>query len=253
LNFINLSLYLLAPENSKIEASPKFPLPDYARQSNLHIRQAKKNKPQTLSVSAFLTDGLGRDSIESEQARTSLLVALLKALEAYIQQHSSASAFIEAFEPSLNVVQAVATGAEWNKEVKKSLDHVSGRLQRQIKFAIERRTKTPLRMQHHRPIPIAQYVPKFEEGYSMDKHYDPDHERSQFNKLKAQTAKERKGAIRELRKDNMFMAREKLKTIKQKDEQYQKMVTGVMTVLEADQAEKKELEFQKRKEQGKFH
>ncbi|KAJ2963022.1 hypothetical protein NQZ79_g2018 [Umbelopsis isabellina] len=253
LNFINLSLFLLAPEKSKVEASPKFPLPDYAHQSKLHIQQPKKNKPQTLSVSAFLTDSLGRDTIESEQARTSLLVALLKVLEAFTQQYSSTSAFVEAFEPSMNVVQAVTAGAEWNEEVKKSLDHISGRLQRQIKFAIERRTKTPLRMQHHRPVPIAQYVPKFEEGYSMDKHYDPDHERSQFNKLKAQTAKERKGAIRELRKDNMFMAREKLKTIKQKDEQYQKMVTGVMTVLEADQAEKKELEFQKRKEQGKFH
>ncbi|KAG2186157.1 hypothetical protein INT43_002595 [Umbelopsis isabellina] len=253
LNFINLALYLLAPEKSKVEASPKFPLPEYAHQSKLHIQQPKKNKPQTLSVSAFLTDGLGRDSIKSEEARTSLLVALLKVLEAYTQQYSSTSAFVEAFEPSMNVVQAVTAGAEWNKEVKKTLDHISGRLQRQIKFAIERRTKTPLRMQHHRPVPIAQYVPKFEEGYSMDKHYDPDHERSQFNKLKAQTAKERKGAIRELRKDNMFMAREKLKTIKQKDEQYQKMVTGVMTVLEADQAEKKELEFQKRKEQGKFH
>lgn len=253
MNFINLSLYLLAPEKSKVESSPKFPLPDYAHQSKLHIQQPKKNKPQTLSVSAFLTDGLGRDSIKSEQARTSLLVALLKVLEAYTQQYNSTSAFVEVFEPSMNIVQAVTAGAEWNGDVKKTLDHVSGRLQRQIKFAIERRTKTPLRMQHHRPVPIAQYVPKFEEGYSMDKHYDPDHERSQFNKLKAQTAKERKGAIRELRKDNMFMAREKLKTIKQKDEQYQKMVTGVMTVLEADQAEKKELEFQKRKEQGKFH
>lgn len=133
-----------------------------------------------------------------------------------------------------------------------NLDNVHDRLKRQIKFGTEKRIKAPLRMQHHRPVPIAQYVPKFEEGYSMDRHYDPDQERAQFNKLKAQTAKERKGAIRELRKDNMFMAREKLKNIKEKDARYQKMLTGVMTVLEADQAEKNELEFQKRKEQGKF-
>jgi len=252
LNFINMSLYILAPQESKQNVSIKFPLPDYIHSLKLHITEGKKRSAQPLSVSAFLTDGLDRGGIETEQTRISLLVGIVKVLEAYMQLYGSTAAFVETFEPTLAIVQSIADVTKWNKDVKASLNHISDRLERQLKFAIERRTKTPLRMQQHRPVPIAQYVPKFEEGYSMDRHYDPDHERAQFNKLKAQTAKERKGAIRELRKDNMFMAREKLKNIKQKDERYQKMITGVMTVLEADQAEKKELEFQKRKEQGKF-
>lgn len=102
-------------------------------------------------------------------------------------------------------------------------------------------------MQYHKPIPIAQHLPKFEQGYSLDRHYDADHERAQMNKLKAQVKKERKGAIRELRKDNMFLAREKVKQRQEKDEEYNKMIKGVMGMLETDQAEKNQLEREKKK------
>lgn len=124
---------------------------------------------------------------------------------------------------------------------------MEGRLQKQIKFCKEKRSKTPLRMQQHRPIPIAQHLPKFEKAYSMDRHYDPDHERSQQHKLESQLKKEKKGALRELRKDNQFIAREKAKERKQKDEDYNKMVKGVMTLLEGEQSELKRLEREKDK------
>lgn len=124
---------------------------------------------------------------------------------------------------------------------------VQGRLERQIKFCKEKRTKTPLRMQQHRPIPIAQHLPKFEKAYSMDRHYDPDHERAQQHKLESQVKKEKKGALRELRKDNQFIARERAKERKQKDEEYNKMVKGVMTILEGEQSELKRLERENKK------
>lgn len=81
----------------------------------------------------------------------------------------------------------------------------------------------------------------------MDKHYDPDRERAELNKLKAQVKKEKKGAMRELRKDNMFMAREKLKARKQQDEEYKKKMNSVMALLESEQAEKKRMDKKKRK------
>lgn len=102
-------------------------------------------------------------------------------------------------------------------------------------------------MQQHRPIPIAQHLPKFEKAYSMDRHYDPDHERSQLHKLESQLKKEKKGALRELRKDNQFIAREKAKERKHKDDEYNKMVKGVMTILEGEQSELKRIEREKAK------
>ncbi|KAI8141261.1 nucleolar protein 14, partial [Fennellomyces sp. T-0311] len=170
----------------------------------------------------------------------------LRLLTKCLQLYASTPALVEIFEPLHSIITQMASGS-WHKDIESSLNTLEDRLKRQMKFCKDKRIKTPLQMQSHRPIPIAQHLPKFEKGYSLDKHYDPDRERSEYNKLQAQIKKEKKGAMRELRKDNMFMAREKVKERKQKDAEYDKMIKGVMNILEGDQAEKKRLEREKRR------
>jgi nucleolar protein 14 len=119
LNFINLSLYILAPQEIKRDLAISFPLPEYVRNLELHITEAKKTSPQPLSVSGFLTDNLGRAEVDADQARISLLVGIVKVLEAYMQLYGSTAAFIEAFEPSLALVQAInGSATKWNSAVK---------------------------------------------------------------------------------------------------------------------------------------
>ena len=152
-------------------------------------------------------------------------------------------------------------------------------LQRFQKFSIQNRK--PLELQHHKPIPIPTHIPKFQEKYiinfiyllisntiiyflnlflmiisfftysfSIDKHYDPDKERAKLNKLKSQYKKERKGAIRELRKDSQFIARQHTNEIKEKDIIYKKKINNIMYILENEQSEKKA--FEKAKKYGKL-
>src|ERR1700730_16239348 len=103
-----MSLYILAPQESKQNVSIKFPLPDYIHSLKLHITEGKKRSAQPLSVSAFLTDGLDRGGIETEQTRISLLVGIVKVLEAYMQLYGSTAAFVETFEPTLAIVKSIA-------------------------------------------------------------------------------------------------------------------------------------------------
>jgi hypothetical protein len=63
-------------------------------------------------------------------------------------------------------------------------------------------SREPLQLQRHKPIPIPTYLPKFDEGFRPGRHNDPDSVRNEHNKLKALLKKEKKGAMRELRKDN---------------------------------------------------
>lgn len=86
-----------------------------------------------------------------------------------------------------------------------------------VKFASS--SRKPLLLQKHKPIPIATFIPKFDEGYNPNRKFDPDTERAEASKLKSLYKKEKKGAIRELRKDNKFLASEdqKLKAIKDAD------------------------------------
>lgn len=130
---------------------------------------------------------------------------------------------------------------------------LSRKLEKLLKFA--QQARVPLTLQAHRPIPIASNAPKFEENYSVDKvSYDPDQARQEISKLKAAVKKEHKGALRELRKDSQFMAREKIKTRRSDDSAYhEKMARLVRTVATEEGAEKNkyEREKQSRKRKGK--
>ena len=91
-----------------------------------------------------------------------------------------------------------------------------------IKFSSS--SRKPLLLQHHKPIPIATYIPKFDEGYNPNRKFDPDTERAEANKIRSLYKKEKKGAIRELRKDNKFLAGEEQKIKAVKDAEYGKKV-----------------------------
>ena len=79
-------------------------------------------------------------------------------------------------------------------------------------------SRKPLFLHNHSPLAIKRSIPQVRRKLQSDRHYDPDRERSDLNKLKAEHKREHKGAMRELRKDANFIARESLREKKEKDE-----------------------------------
>lgn len=51
-----------------------------------------------------------------------------------------------------------------------------------------------------------EYNPRYEDDFNAHADYDPDRSRSQARKLQRQLVKEKRGAMRELRRDAAFMA-----------------------------------------------
>ena len=47
-------------------------------------------------------------------------------------------------------------------------------------------------MHHHKPLAIKMAIPKFEESYNPNKHYDPDRERTENAKLQKELKREKK-------------------------------------------------------------
>ena len=131
--------------------------------------------------------------------------------------------------------------------VQTRLQSLQDTLSRLVKFALQARR--PLRLQAHKPIPIPTYVPKFEQTTSNYlRNRDPDHERNEAAKLRAQYKQERKGAIRELRKDARFLAAEQQKKQKEKDKMYHDSMKKVFSSLESERAEQKAMEKEQAKE-----
>lgn len=96
-------------------------------------------------------------------------------------------------------------------------------------------SRRPLKLHDHRPLAIKTFIPKFEETYDPDKHYDPDKDRAELAKLQKEHKRERKGALRELRKDTRFMAREKLRIKVAKDEAYEKKYKRLVAEIQSEE------------------
>lgn len=120
-------------------------------------------------------------------------------------------------------------------------------IERLLKFA--RQSRRPLQLQAHKAIPIPSYVPKFDATTSSYlKHQDPDRERNEAAKLRNEYKKERKGAIRELRKDARFLAGVEQAKQKEKDRSYNDRMKRVFGSLESERAEEKAMDREKEKE-----
>ena len=146
------------------------------------------------------------------------------------------SAFIEVFEPLLKALKHLAN-PQCAKQLPRSLTEAIGAVATKLRTQLQsaRRDRRPLALHHHRPLPIKTSIPRFEESYNPEKHYDPDRERAELSKLKAEHKKERKGVLREFRKDASFLAREQLRAKRDKDAAYDKKFKRLVAEIQGEE------------------
>lgn len=107
-------------------------------------------------------------------------------------------------------------------------------------------SRRPLLLQAHKPIPIPSYVPKFSSTSSTFlRRQDPDHDRAAAAKLRHQIKQERKGAVRELRKDSRFLAAVQQKRQMEDAQAYHARMKKVFSSIEGERAEQKALDREK--------
>lgn len=173
------------------------------------------------------------------QSESALLQPHVDNLLAMADLWREKSSFREIFAP------AALSSLQNLKGHKKAVQHLSILLQ-QAKLR-----RRPLELHHHRPLGIRTSVPKFEESFNPDKHYDPDRERAEASKLRAEFKREKKGAVRELRKDANFISREQLREKKERDAEYEKKYRRLVAEIQGEEGhESKVYEREKRMRKG---
>ena len=171
--------------------------------------------------------------LNSPHTTPALTSAHTKNILALADLWSSTPAFIEIFTPLLQPL----TSARQTSAVQ--------RLRVMVQNA--RLHRRPQELHHHKPLPIKSSVPKFEEGFDPNKHYDPDRERADATRLQKEYKREKKGALRELRKDANFIAREKLKEKKERDRKYEEKYRRLVAEIQGEEGrEAKQYEREKR-------
>jgi nucleolar protein 14 len=246
LNFLVQTLVLLFPitySNSK-SIPGYFPTPDFdIIGSTLRYRRKRAGdispKPPSLfSILAGADDG--------EQAKLNLMSLSLELVGRCADMYKPLDGFIELYDPILAIVGSLP-GKKLPAVISQQISQLSDKLSRLLKFA--QQARQPLLLQSHKPIPIATYIPKFDaHSSSYMRNKDPNAEREALAKLKAQHRKEKKGAIRELRKDNRFLAGVQQEKQEAKDREYKARMSKAFTSLESERAEQKKEEKEKRRE-----
>ncbi|XP_076917680.1 uncharacterized protein LOC143577842 [Bidens hawaiensis] len=143
----------------------------------------------------------------TENFKASMLVVVTDMLQGYANIYGEFKSFPEIFLPISNILTEL-----------EGQDQTPSALKDKIKATVELINKKtdehhmlrlPLQMRKQKPVPIKLLNPKFEENFVSNRDYDPDRQRAEDRKLRKLVKRESKGAVRELRKDNEFLANAK--------------------------------------------
>ncbi|KAF3919646.1 hypothetical protein ABW20_dc0105043 [Dactylellina cionopaga] len=237
INYINQSLVALSPTPpAKVSGSLI-----HTTEGLSEIRISSSAKENIVLGKLKFREALYPDTLSDKAPiRITLAYVFTQQLVAFAKLYSSKTAFLEIFQPSTTVLSHITSSA-CTKSIPKSLtlyikDTALPELDRLRAHA--QKFRRPLELHHHRPLAIPANYPKFDEDYSLDRHkssYDPDRDRKELNKLKAEHKKERKGAMRELRKDSQFIAREKLKERKVADQEYHDKMKKIVSMIQNEE------------------
>ncbi|TGJ78157.1 hypothetical protein E0Z10_g10612 [Xylaria hypoxylon] len=208
--------------------------PQHEPVSGMRITGASKIEVKKLKV----TDCVTPPSLEKEDLSTRIatLDTTLHLLDIASQLYASKASFNETFEPVLLSLRHLAKSSCRSQLPMALVDHIV-KLQTKLQtlLTMAKLARRPLELHHHRPLAIKTAIPKFEDLFDPGKHYDADRDRAELAKLKAEHKKERKGAVREIRKDANFMAREKLRAKKQKDAAYEKKYKRLVAEIQGEE------------------
>ncbi|KAK9076477.1 hypothetical protein SSX86_004811 [Deinandra increscens subsp. villosa] len=203
--------------------------PETSRDSELyHLMELKSPKPllrlcgtvdeiKPLDFLMLMDSPNDSPYFTSENFKASMLVAVIDTLQGYVNIYDEFKSFPEIFSPISSLIVGLA-----------EQDHMPNALKDKLKAIVELINKKtdehhmlrlPLQMRKQKPVPIKLLNPKFEEGFVINRDYDPDRQRVEDRKLKKLVKREAKGAARELRKDNHFLAEAKARDKARLDEE----------------------------------
>lgn len=249
--FINYALNSLANLAPKQLSSDARPFPLRAPQQSLRLATSKPIPPRKLQF--WDATGPEAGTKAQEELKLALIVTLVQLLDTASDLWADKSSFTEIFEPVQDVLRHLSKSglAKVSPTARDNLQLTMDKIERHLsKASLSRR---PLLLHYHRPLAIKTAIPKFEETFNPDKHYDPNRERAELNRLKAEHKRERKGAIRELRKDANFIAREQLREKRERDAEYERKYKRLVADVQNEEGrEANAYEKEKRMRQGKW-
>ncbi|KAH3683678.1 hypothetical protein WICPIJ_005362 [Wickerhamomyces pijperi] len=211
---------------------------------------AKFDLPKTLTYnedSFIKISDLELDNLDTEASKSSIFHKLINVIELALDTWKDKSSLLEISAPFVTILAHFQT----KYPDFKPLSQLSLKFTRLLKFAQDERV--PLTLQAHKKLSIATFTPKFEENFNPErKSYDENRSRVELSKMNKQIKQERKIALKELRKDSKFEARQQIKEKKEKYAEYHSKMKRIMnTINTVEGAERNEYDREKKLRKSK--
>lgn len=204
----------------------------------------KSYKPKLPVNGPLLLTSLFEEQKDQEQLKFALLARTVAIMDRCSDLWRGKSAMVEVFHSFIALLKVVV------RYYAVELPPATQLLEKLSKlYSDSAASRKPLRLQEHRQLAIRTFAPKFEENFNPDKKsYDVDRERQEVNKMKAQIKKERKLAIKDLRKHTKFVARQQIGEKKEMYASYHRKMANIVNSISTEEgAEKNEYEREKKR------
>ncbi|XP_019851848.1 PREDICTED: nucleolar protein 14-like [Amphimedon queenslandica] len=178
------------------------------------------------------------DELSLDQVKLSLLKLTLECLNTVSQYWYNSPSFDAIFQTTLNTIKSL--------DVPKSLKSLLEQVQASIESGISR-PKPILQVLRRKPKSVKFFEPQFDNDYQPGRRKAPNKTQGEMMKLKHKHKRELKGAIREIRKDTKFLARQKLKEQLTRDGERKRKVKQIEGWLQEQQHDMKMEKIRKRK------
>lgn len=213
-NYIFQGLYLLTPNPPSIDSLPGFyPIPSPTDSLRLSASDLRKFSSSTIRKITF--SEVHNPVHDTPLVLYSTFLSLLLAISNLSSEFSAHSELLNpffSFLPKSSPITATLKSAH----------------------ATAISTRRPLELHHHRPLPIPSHVPKFDEEYNPTAHRGGSNpEEREASKLRAEIKKEKKGAMRELKKDARFISRVKRDEERATSKAYHEKMRRVVAMVQS--------------------
>ncbi|XP_053407134.1 nucleolar protein 14-like [Mercenaria mercenaria] len=238
INFLHgLLFYAADKETNKIESViPPFK-PVGKSISLLHIsNEVKSIKHEKWSLSEMLAPVVEENLYGTDQFRITSICRCFRLLSEYRKLYCDLSSFKEIFTPVLYMCHKLPKH-KYPTELQNMINDFTASCEEPCN-----RKKAPLVMQKKKPKPLKMFEPKVEEKFDGRKKgrrgtRDFNEKQKMIHKYK----KEMKGAVRELKKDTRFLARQKLHETMEKDFERKRKVKEIMGGLAHQEGDYKKM------------
>ncbi|WAR56042.1 hypothetical protein PtB15_6B786 [Puccinia triticina] len=207
----------------------------------IHQKKIGEMQPRPLDFTAlFARTHAEQETREvSDQDLVDAFDVVISLLSNFSDLYGSLNLYPEVFSSVLVVLESIDTRnitEETNTRISESIESIKAKIE-----ALNRiRSLNPIKLQSHRPIPIKSQTPQFDsQSNPNQKKFNPDTNQVEINKLKNLVKREKKGAMRELRKDSRFLASAQAREKDLADAEYKSKIARITASLQEERSEEK--------------